>query len=113
MEATLKITNHFLFQCLHILWLFKSSRGKGGKNGCSKLSYAIHSLVPSVYLGPTMVGPGKSLSKKKDLTWPENAILNFAFELNLFNFAQRKVHMLVKRYCKDLQIKLAFTSFKI
>ena len=33
--------------------------------------------------------------------------------LNLSNFAQRKVHRLVKRYCKDLQIKLGFTSFKI
>ena len=33
--------------------------------------------------------------------------------LNLSNFSQRKVRMLVKRYCKDLQIKLSFTSFKI
>ena len=32
--------------------------------------------------------------------------------LNLSNFAQRKVRMIVKRNCKDLQIKLAFTSFK-
>ena len=33
--------------------------------------------------------------------------------LNLSNFAQHKVCMLVKRYCKDLQIKLAFASLKI
>ena len=33
--------------------------------------------------------------------------------LNLSNFSQRKVRMLVKRYCKDLQIKLSFTSFKL
>ena len=33
--------------------------------------------------------------------------------LNISNFAQRKVRMLVKMHCKDLQIKLAFTSFKI
>ena len=33
--------------------------------------------------------------------------------LNLPNFAQYKVRMLAKKYCKDLQIRLAFTSFKI
>ena len=33
--------------------------------------------------------------------------------LNLSNFAQRKVRMLAKKYCKDLQITLAFTSCKI
>ena len=31
--------------------------------------------------------------------------------LNLSNFAQLKVCILVKKYCKDLQNKLAFTSY--
>ena len=33
--------------------------------------------------------------------------------LTLSNFTQSKVHMLVKKYCKSLKIKLAFSSFKI
>ena len=33
--------------------------------------------------------------------------------LPLSNFAQRKVRTLVKRYCSNLNIKLAFSSFKI
>ena len=33
--------------------------------------------------------------------------------LNISNFTQRKVRMLAKKYCKNLNIKLAFSSFKI
>ena len=33
--------------------------------------------------------------------------------LVLSNFAQRKIRSMVKRYCKNLNIKLAFSSFKI
>ena len=33
--------------------------------------------------------------------------------LNLSNFAQRTVRMLIKGYCKDVTVKLALTSFKL
>ena len=33
--------------------------------------------------------------------------------LNISNFTQHKVRMLAKKYCKNLNIKLAFSSFKI
>ena len=33
--------------------------------------------------------------------------------LVLSNFAQRKIRTMVKRYCKNLNIKLVFSSFKI
>ena len=33
--------------------------------------------------------------------------------LKLSNFTQRKVRMLSKKYCNSLNIKLAFSSFKI
>ena len=33
--------------------------------------------------------------------------------LNISNFTQRKVRMLAKKYCKNLNIKLAFSSFTI
>ena len=33
--------------------------------------------------------------------------------LSISSFTQRKVRMLAKKYCKNLNIKLAFTSFKV
>ena len=43
-----------------------------------------------------------------------NNTLNFELPyLPISNFAQRKVRTLIKRYCSNLTIKLAFSSFKI
>ena len=43
-----------------------------------------------------------------------NCILYFKLPYHtLSNFTKRKIHTLVKRYCKNLEINLVFSSFKI
>ena len=47
---------------------------------------------------------------------PPGALCTLYFKLPylvLSNFAQRKIRTMVKRYCKDLNIKMVFSSFKI
>ena len=47
---------------------------------------------------------------------PPDALCTLYFKLPylvLSTFAQRKIRAMVKRYCKNLNIKLVFSSFKI
>ena len=65
---------------------------------------ARHSLVPSVYLRPTMVGPGEKLPKMKALRWLENAILRLVFATYTKYFLQLYVLSIVVEALCSLQL---------
>ena len=68
----------------------------------SLISRVVHSYIDNV----------KSANNSKLATDTSTLYFKLPF-LELSNFTKRKVRMLVKKYCKNLNSKLAFSSFKI
>ena len=68
-------TGHYLFQCLKAMFVCYLQTAKTGRLVWS------NSLVSTMYLRPTMVGP-RTIFKIKVLRPQENAILNMVFTNN-------------------------------
>ena len=68
----------------------------------SLISRVVHSYLESV----------QSSNDSKSATDTSTLYFKLPF-LKLSKFTQRKISMLAKKYCKNLNIKLAFSSFKI
>ena len=66
------------------------------------ISRVVHSYLDNVH----------SSNNSKSATDTSTIYFKLPF-LKLSNFTQRKVRMLAKKYCNNLNIKLAFSSFKI